>query len=100
MGVCVTPGTVPMYRELCVLLCLAVAGLPGGQGLDNFLDCPGNDAIFGIYRRCCTSVELPNGCECFDISGSSPFTNSCSTNPCALPTWALCSDSTTPVLLV
>jgi len=68
-------STVTMYRQLCVSVCL-VAVLGGVYGLDNFLDCPGNDAIFGIYRRCCSSVELPNGCECFDISGSSPFTNS------------------------
>jgi len=45
-------------------------------GLDDFLDCPGNDNILGLFRRCCTSDEMPNGCECFDISSSTPFTNS------------------------
>ncbi|GFN98312.1 pancreatic lipase-related protein [Plakobranchus ocellatus] len=29
-----------------------------------------------FFRRCCVSDLLPNGCECFDISPSSDFTNS------------------------
>jgi len=57
---------------LSVALCLFGVVL----SLDNFLDCPGNDDIFGILRRCCRSDQLPKGCECFDISNSSPFTNS------------------------
>ncbi|XP_005102225.1 pancreatic lipase-related protein 2-like [Aplysia californica] len=44
--------------------------------LDDFLDCPGNDGFFHFFRRCCTSDDLPNGCECFDTSYLSPFTNS------------------------
>lgn len=46
------------------------------SSLDDFLDCPGNDNIWGLLRICCRSNELPKDCECFDISSSSAFTNS------------------------
>ncbi|GFO24975.1 pancreatic lipase-related protein [Plakobranchus ocellatus] len=32
--------------------------------------------IWGILRRCCNSDQLPKGCECFDITTSTGFTNS------------------------
>ncbi|GFO41450.1 pancreatic lipase-related protein 2 [Plakobranchus ocellatus] len=35
-----------------------------------------NTAFWGFWRVCCESKELPKGCECFDISSKSDFTNS------------------------
>ncbi|GFO19619.1 pancreatic lipase-related protein [Plakobranchus ocellatus] len=42
----------------------------------HFMDCDGNDDIWGILRRCCNSDLLPKGCQCFDISDTTDFTNS------------------------
>lgn len=43
---------------------------------NHFLDCDGNDNLWGILRVCCKSDLLPKGCECFDISPTTDFTNS------------------------
>ncbi|XP_012940355.1 pancreatic triacylglycerol lipase-like [Aplysia californica] len=62
--------------RLIIVLTVSFCLLGLALSLDNFLDCPGNDNILGWLRRCCPSEDLPNSCECFDISNSSPFTNS------------------------
>jgi len=54
--------------NLFIVLCCLSGGLT-----QNFLNCPGTD---GIFKRCCSDVQLPNGCECFDISSGSSFSNS------------------------
>nr|KAI8754250.1 pancreatic triacylglycerol lipase-like isoform X1 [Biomphalaria glabrata] len=46
-----------------------------------FLDCPGNDGTLGLLRRCCRSDELPKGCECYDISSSTDYTNTAFQKP-------------------
>ena len=45
------------------------------DGKQDFFDCTGNDTNT-LTRRCCNSMELPHGCECFDISPKSYFRNS------------------------
>ncbi|GFR59843.1 pancreatic triacylglycerol lipase [Elysia marginata] len=54
---------------LCFSACQAVLQ-------HHFMDCDGNDDIWGILRRCCDSDQLPKGCQCFDISDMTDFTNS------------------------
>ncbi|CAL1528108.1 unnamed protein product [Lymnaea stagnalis] len=61
---------------ICTVLVFAscLTTLTSALGM-HFMDCPGNDNVLGLLRKCCTSDQLPKGCECFDISSSTDFTN-------------------------
>ncbi|KAH9523411.1 hypothetical protein Btru_039960 [Bulinus truncatus] len=63
-----------MFLHIAILLTTGLVAAVSAQGAQ-FLDCPGNDGSQGLYRRCCTSDQLPKGCECYDISSSSTYTN-------------------------
>ncbi|RUS89233.1 hypothetical protein EGW08_002976 [Elysia chlorotica] len=56
-----------------VVLCLSACQAALNH---HFMDCDGNDNIWGILRVCCNSAVLPKGCQCFDISDMTDFTNS------------------------
>ncbi|KAH9523420.1 hypothetical protein Btru_039985 [Bulinus truncatus] len=63
-----------MFLHTAVLLATGLMAAVTAQG-EQFLDCPGNIGNQGLYRRCCTSDQLPKGCECYDITSSSYYTN-------------------------
>ncbi|KAH9523417.1 Pancreatic lipase- protein 2 [Bulinus truncatus] len=63
-----------MFLHTAVLLTTGLVAAVTAQG-EQFLDCPGNTGKHGLYRRCCTSDQLPKGCECYDILSSSFYTN-------------------------
>ncbi|KAH9523418.1 Pancreatic lipase- protein 2 [Bulinus truncatus] len=60
-----------MFLHIAVLLTAGLVVVVSAQGAQ-FLDCPGNQVN---NRRCCTSDQLPKGCECYETSSSSAYTN-------------------------
>ncbi|KAH9524278.1 hypothetical protein Btru_054021 [Bulinus truncatus] len=69
-----------MFLHTAVLLTTGLVAAVTAQGAQ-FLDCPGNTGKQGIYKQCCTSDQLPKGCECYDISPRSFYTNTQSNKP-------------------
>ncbi|KAK6990597.1 pancreatic triacylglycerol lipase-like isoform X2 [Biomphalaria glabrata] len=63
-----------MWVSVVLLLSVCAVETVSAVGAQ-FLDCPGNDANLGLLRRCCRSAILPKGCECYDISSNSDYTN-------------------------